>query len=276
MIDIHSHILPGIDDGPGDLEEALEMARLAVADGITTCDVGTGALASSMTIGVLESTFNSSCVQDHFAELITQASARGCQMMIDWAETNGQSDNLRGGLDLMGTTLNAGWLEGRFLSVANLGDSRAYLVTDDAIEQLTVDGDLGSGMLAAGTPPEQVRDLGGLSKALRQCVGGCQVTEEGKLIPLPDCRPILSHCPLLPGDVVILCSDGLVEEGAFLEPEALLDLVQRYKNLPPTDLAELLAQEADKVQRLPSAQEPEGFGDNISCIVVKVLEKKGR
>jgi protein-tyrosine phosphatase len=34
MIDIHSHILPGIDDGPGDLEQALEMARRAVADGI--------------------------------------------------------------------------------------------------------------------------------------------------------------------------------------------------------------------------------------------------
>jgi protein-tyrosine phosphatase len=34
MIDIHSHILPGIDDGARDLEEALEMARLAVADGI--------------------------------------------------------------------------------------------------------------------------------------------------------------------------------------------------------------------------------------------------
>lgn len=34
MIDVHSHILPGIDDGARDLEEALEMARLAVADGI--------------------------------------------------------------------------------------------------------------------------------------------------------------------------------------------------------------------------------------------------
>ena len=34
MIDIHTHILPGIDDGARDLEEALEMARLAVADGI--------------------------------------------------------------------------------------------------------------------------------------------------------------------------------------------------------------------------------------------------
>ncbi len=35
MIDIHCHMLPGIDDGPADLDEALAMARLAVANGIT-------------------------------------------------------------------------------------------------------------------------------------------------------------------------------------------------------------------------------------------------
>ncbi len=34
MIDLHCHLLPGIDDGPATLEEALEMARLAVANGI--------------------------------------------------------------------------------------------------------------------------------------------------------------------------------------------------------------------------------------------------
>ncbi len=36
MIDLHTHILPGLDDGPSDVEEALEMCRLAVADGVTT------------------------------------------------------------------------------------------------------------------------------------------------------------------------------------------------------------------------------------------------
>lgn len=36
MIDLHSHILPGIDDGAKTLEVALEMARIAVADGTTT------------------------------------------------------------------------------------------------------------------------------------------------------------------------------------------------------------------------------------------------
>ena len=36
MIDIHCHMLPGIDDGARDLNTALVMARLAVEDGITT------------------------------------------------------------------------------------------------------------------------------------------------------------------------------------------------------------------------------------------------
>ena len=36
MIDLHTHIIPGLDHGPGDWDEALEMCRIAVADGITT------------------------------------------------------------------------------------------------------------------------------------------------------------------------------------------------------------------------------------------------
>jgi protein-tyrosine phosphatase len=36
VIDLHTHILPGIDDGSQSMEESLEMCRLAVADGITT------------------------------------------------------------------------------------------------------------------------------------------------------------------------------------------------------------------------------------------------
>jgi protein-tyrosine phosphatase len=35
-VDIHAHVLPGIDDGPRDLEGALELARAALAAGTTT------------------------------------------------------------------------------------------------------------------------------------------------------------------------------------------------------------------------------------------------
>lgn len=36
MIDLHCHILPGVDDGAKTLDESLDMARIAVADGIHT------------------------------------------------------------------------------------------------------------------------------------------------------------------------------------------------------------------------------------------------
>ena len=35
MVDVHCHILPGLDDGPEDIEESLAMAESAITDGIT-------------------------------------------------------------------------------------------------------------------------------------------------------------------------------------------------------------------------------------------------
>ena len=36
MIDLHCHILPGIDDGPDDIETSINMAKIAAEDGIET------------------------------------------------------------------------------------------------------------------------------------------------------------------------------------------------------------------------------------------------
>ena len=36
MIDLHCHLLPGVDDGSRTMEDALELARAAVANGIHT------------------------------------------------------------------------------------------------------------------------------------------------------------------------------------------------------------------------------------------------
>ena len=54
MLDLHCHILPGIDDGPADMAESLRMARRAVLDGITaavaTPHTGNGAYNNSLEI----------------------------------------------------------------------------------------------------------------------------------------------------------------------------------------------------------------------------------
>jgi protein-tyrosine phosphatase len=36
MIDTHCHLLPGLDDGPRTVREALQLAQMMVADGITS------------------------------------------------------------------------------------------------------------------------------------------------------------------------------------------------------------------------------------------------
>src|SRR3984885_9073781 len=35
MVDVHCHILPGIDDGAADIQESLAMAQSAINDGVT-------------------------------------------------------------------------------------------------------------------------------------------------------------------------------------------------------------------------------------------------
>ncbi|NJK81119.1 MAG: hypothetical protein HC914_15025 [Chloroflexaceae bacterium] len=51
MIDLHMHILPHLDDGARDLEEAVEMARMLVADGVTTVAATPHDPASDMVYG---------------------------------------------------------------------------------------------------------------------------------------------------------------------------------------------------------------------------------
>ncbi len=70
MIDMHSHILPGIDDGPVDLEESLQMLRLAAADAVRV-----QVLTPHIHIGRYENTKAS--LQAAFAEFCTLVAAAG-------------------------------------------------------------------------------------------------------------------------------------------------------------------------------------------------------
>jgi serine/threonine protein phosphatase PrpC len=241
-----------------------------VADGISTCDIGSGALASLIVAIVLENRFDRGSSHEAFEQQVVEAAHEGSRRIVDWALEKGYREQLALGLDLMGTTLTVAWLQGHELSVANLGDSRAYLIAPRWADQLTVDGDLGTELLAGGAAPEQVLRMGVVARALRACAGGCTLNN-GKVEVLPEsCRPAVKRWPVVPGDVVILCTDGLIEEGFFLEPERAADIVRTHRALPAAELARRLVDAANAMQRMPSATEPEGFGDNITCVVIKI------
>jgi PPM family protein phosphatase len=250
-------------------------ALLVVADGLSCCDVGSGDVASRLVCETIDASFDAKSHAEHFSQRIPAACLRGAEAILAWALDRGERLRLIAAQDLMSTTVLAAWLEGDTLIIANAGDSRAYLLNEQGIEQLTVDADLGCTLLAAGSPPENVVELGPVTRALRSCVGGVLYKSATEELVADDSRFKLAigRWKLLPGETVILCSDGLVEEGAFLEPAELWELVQRHADLPVNVLAETLAEAADARQIVPSEEEPEGCGDNISCCVIRV---KGR
>ena len=81
MIDIHSHILPGLDDGPATLEECVAMVRVAAQTGTT--DIVASPHAS------LEFRFDSSLVDEKIAELAAACGEvvrihRGCDFHLTY------------------------------------------------------------------------------------------------------------------------------------------------------------------------------------------------
>lgn len=250
-----------------------DRTAVVIADGVSCCEVGSGEMASRIVSQHLEAALTPALASQDFFARATAACAQAGREMLQWAVEHGDRDRLAAGADLMGTTALVAWLEGRTLQVANVGDSRVYLLHDAGIEQVTVDGDLGNALLAAGVPPEEIWELGGAAYSLYSYVGGSARDGNGEPDIGEHAEPERSRFPLLPGDTVILCSDGLVEEGAFLEPGDVLRLVREHSGLSAQALAEKLADAADARQALPSPAEPNGRGDNITCSVLRVFER---
>jgi serine/threonine protein phosphatase PrpC len=137
---------------------------------------------------------------------------------------------------------------------------------------LTVDGDVRSVQLAQGAAPEDVRDLGAEGGALYSCLGvGEPVLGGGLEASTERCAPRISRWRLLPGDVVVLCTDGLVEEGIFLEPAELPPLLAEPAGQSAEEMAFRLTEAARARHRDPSPWEPAGSGDDVTCIVLAVF-----
>ena len=144
----------------------------------------------------------------------------------------------------MGTTCTAAILEGDRLVIAQVGDSRAYLLHGGELTQLTRDHSLMANMIEAGQiTPEEARVHPNRS-VITRALGN-----------EPDTVPDLYEINVEAGDKLLLCSDGLT---SMVEDEDIQAIMNRQSD--PQRCAALLVNEAIAA----------GGSDNITVIVANV------
>ena len=100
----------------------------------------------------------------------------------------------------MGTTVVAALADDRSLTVAHVGDSRLYLLRNKRLERLTEDHSLVQDQVRHGLITQEQAEKSNLQNILTRALG----TESVVKVDTAD------H-PVLPGDVFMLCSDGLTK-----------------------------------------------------------------
>jgi serine/threonine protein phosphatase PrpC len=266
--------LPAAPKSP-DRTLAREGCLLMVADGITNSRVGSGDLASEMGCQFVAEELQRRWPELKGPQEVESALIQSCQgateKIVEKALTLIQKGQQVRECDMMSTTAVIGLLEGGRLHLANVGDSRAYLIRGATFEQLTVDGDVASVAIAEGMPPELVQNMGLSARAIARCLGACCEDDQGRLLAdMERATPAITRWPLAPGDVLLFCTDGLIEEGAFLEPQEAAEIIMVCGGQPIQTVADRLVMAADSRQREPTPEEPRGFGDNVSCVVVRL------
>ncbi len=144
----------------------------------------------------------------------------------------------------MGTTLTTALIRDDRLFLAHVGDCRAYRWGADGLQQLTTDHSLVASMIASGqAAPEEIYTHPHRSVIYR-CVGDQPVVEVDTDV-----------VPLVPGDRLIVCCDGLWE---MVRDEGIQDVMMQ--EVDPQAASEMLVNHANAA----------GGDDNISVIIVQV------
>jgi len=146
----------------------------------------------------------------------------------------------------MGATVVALCFEGERVSVGHVGDSRAYRFrrSDEKLEQLTEDHSFVAELIRRGNISEEQANESNLHGVLIRAVG----TD-------PEVQVDIREEIVAPGDIFLLCSDGLTRE---LDDAAIAAALADGAN----------AQAA--ADRLISLANASGGGDNITVIVLRV------
>ena len=193
----------------------VEPPLYAVADGMG--GARGGAVASSLALDKLEELFRSG--KGSLTELIRSANRAVFERSISDRKVSG-----------MGTTLTAATVDDEGAHLGHVGDSRAYLLRAGALRQLTDDHTLVNRMVKAGEITPQEAGTHPHRNVLTRSVG----TE-------PEVDVDVEDVPLIDGDRLLLCSDGLT--GMVTEPQiqAILEAAP-----DPQDAADRLIKAANR------------------------------
>ena len=147
----------------------------------------------------------------------------------------------------MGTTMTVALVEDANVAFGHVGDSRAYLIRDGRMEQLTEDHSLVNELMKSGKLSREEAQTHPQKSVITRAVG----TD-------PDVDVDTFTVPVQTGDLFLLCSDGLTD---VVSEDEILDLVERNR------------QDIDRALRALVKEANRGGGeDNITVVAFEIAE----
>lgn len=175
--------------------------------------------------------------QEHFQRRLPSMVQRASELIYRKAQ---EERSLRG----MATTAVLLKILGERAIIAHVGDSRLYLLRGDSIHQITQDHSLAREMVEKGLLTEEEIPRFRYKNVILRSVGLQPTVQVDTLI-----------LDILPGDFLLICSDGLTDMVSLERIE------ETVKNHPPREAVPLLVAAANEG----------GGNDNITAVLVQVL-----
>jgi PPM family protein phosphatase len=215
----------------------VEPPLFAIADGMGGAQAGE--LASSLAAGAVRGGEGAGSGEGRVVDLIQEANRRVYQRSSQDAAVSG-----------MGTTMTVALVEDDTVVFGHVGDSRAYLIRDGKLEQLTEDHSLVAELVRSGKLSPEEAETHPQRSVITRALG----TD-------PDVDVDTFSIPTRPGDLFMLCSDGLT---SMVEDETILRTVEKHRdNLQAA--AKALIRAANKG----------GGEDNITVVFFEIGEGSG-
>ncbi len=212
-----------------------EVTYIAVADGMG--GLKAGKLASSTAISEVDKVLSKvKTKHKDIPALLTTALTKANDKVYSLTQKEPDGEG-------MGTTFVMAYIDGSKAYFANIGDSRAYLISGDEISQITIDHSVVQQLYERGEIKRSEMRTHPRKNLITRAIGTndsveCDVFEKD----------------LFAGDLILLCSDGL---NNMVEDEQILDIYNKY-----TDLDEF----ADALVK--TANDAGGY-DNITVVALK-------